>query len=344
MERKQNSQTVAWFWDFYTRDLLDLDPPYQRLSVWNQAFKDYFIDTILMDYPSPAIFLYEEITPDGVSKYNVVDGKQRLTAIFEFVRNGFPVAEITEEKELVGRKFKDFDDKIKTSFWGYQFSIEYVPTNEAGKIDKVFDRINRNTACLTEQELRHARFRGLFITTAEELSDWMTETMPQSFLNINPPERRRMKDVEFMSQLFLLLEDGQPRSYYSLSLDKPYSDRDHEWEHKDEVSKKFRNTTQAITDILKSADGKELFNTRLRNRADFYLLFGAVNDLMGDGILPEPVICASRLKEFIELINSGDQRRRYVKTYHNSVASSRNQANSRKKGISVLKKVLLDNK
>ena len=86
-KRRQNFQTVSWFWDLYQRKFLDLDPPYQRRSVWNQSYKDDFIDTVLLQYSSPAIFLYEEISPDtGLSKYHVVDGKQRLTAIFDFIR------------------------------------------------------------------------------------------------------------------------------------------------------------------------------------------------------------------------------------------------------------------
>jgi hypothetical protein len=60
MNRRQNFQTIAWFNDLYNRELLDLDPPYQRRSVWTQTFRDYFIETLLLDYPAPTIFLYEE--------------------------------------------------------------------------------------------------------------------------------------------------------------------------------------------------------------------------------------------------------------------------------------------
>jgi len=74
--RRHNLQTIAWFNDLYKRGLLDLDPPYQRRSVWNQAYKDAFIDTVLIEYPSPAIFLYEEISEEGQSKMHVVEGKQ----------------------------------------------------------------------------------------------------------------------------------------------------------------------------------------------------------------------------------------------------------------------------
>ena len=44
-----------------------MDPPYQRRSVWNQSFKDYFVDTVLLGLPAPAIFLFEETQPCELS-------------------------------------------------------------------------------------------------------------------------------------------------------------------------------------------------------------------------------------------------------------------------------------
>lgn len=84
-ERRQTTQAIAWFWDLYRRDLLNLDPPYQRRSVWSPSYKDYFIDTILLDYPAPAVFLFEDIDENGLAIYSVVDGKQRLSTVFEFL-------------------------------------------------------------------------------------------------------------------------------------------------------------------------------------------------------------------------------------------------------------------
>lgn len=51
------------------------------------AFKNDFIESLLLNYPVPSIFLYEDMMPEGIATYHVVDGKQRLTAIFEFVKN-----------------------------------------------------------------------------------------------------------------------------------------------------------------------------------------------------------------------------------------------------------------
>lgn len=105
MARRQNFQNLSWFYDLYKRDLLDLDPPYQRRSVWNQSFKDYFVDTVLLEYPSPAIFLYEQITDAGQSIYHLVDGKQRLTTLFEFVADEFPVSETSSLTRVQGTYF-----------------------------------------------------------------------------------------------------------------------------------------------------------------------------------------------------------------------------------------------
>jgi hypothetical protein len=47
--RRHNSQMISWFLDLYERNRLNLNPPYQRpyqrRSIWDQAFKNYFIDT-----------------------------------------------------------------------------------------------------------------------------------------------------------------------------------------------------------------------------------------------------------------------------------------------------------
>ncbi|NES18016.1 MAG: DUF262 domain-containing protein [Symploca sp. SIO3E6] len=181
MNRAINFQTVSWFWDLYTRKLLELDPPYQRRSVWNQDYKDFFIDTALNNYPTPAIFLYQDITPEGISRYSVVDGKQRLSTLFEFAENKFPVSEEATITRLRGKYFKDLNTEVKQGFWKYQFAVEYVPSSEEAIINNIFDRINRNLRKLTPQELRHAKFNGLFINTVEDLTEWMTLVLPTNF-------------------------------------------------------------------------------------------------------------------------------------------------------------------
>ena len=77
VEQRLTAQDISWFLDLDNRGQLDLDPPYQRRSVWSPKDRRFFLDTIFRGYPSPSIFLHKEII-DGKTIYYVVDGKQRL--------------------------------------------------------------------------------------------------------------------------------------------------------------------------------------------------------------------------------------------------------------------------
>ena len=93
IERSPTRQSVAWFVDLINRGLV-FDPPYQRRSVWSKQYKSFFIDTIMRNFPSPPIFLHMQVSPDGAVKYYVVDGKQRLESIIDFIERRFVELEV----------------------------------------------------------------------------------------------------------------------------------------------------------------------------------------------------------------------------------------------------------
>lgn len=339
MPRRQTQQTIAWFWDQYERDRLDLDPPYQRRSVWNQSYRDYFIDTILLEYPAPAIFLFDELSPDGVSIFHVVDGKQRLTTIFEFIQNRFPVADSAKLEALRGLYFKDLDDDRKRTFWAYEFSVEYLPSAEEGVINEIFDRINRNTARLTAQELRHARYDGVFITRCEELTDWMTTQLPQGFPNIASQSRKQMKDVELVAQILLRLE-GEPRGYSTALLDEAFSNRDTEWEPAIEIENTFRSLIATTKEILETEPGTALQRSRIRNQTDFYSLMGALSRC--DLASLDEVEAATRLLAFMEVVEDDEARMgdEQAKEYYEAARSASNDTAQRVLRENILAEVL----
>jgi hypothetical protein len=330
--RRQNFQTISWFWDLKKRGLLDLDPPYQRRSVWNQAYKDNFIDTILMQYPAPAIFLYEEVTPDGTSTYHVVDGKQRLTAVFEFVTGIFPIAEESPVSHLRGKYFENLNGDDKTAFWTYQFSVEYLPTNEEAIVNGIFERINKNTAKLTRQELRHARLSGLFVTFAEEMADLMAKTLPEGFPRFESQSRKQMKDVELVANVLLYLEDGV-RGYSQDELDQAFSDRDSSWDSMAVARKRFMETILCLDKLVRKPEVNPLFRTRLRNQADFYSLFTVVSELLERrNISCEDPATSERLGNFIAAVEDEERRgndQRAVE-YFNAARSNSNDTGPRK--------------
>lgn len=52
--------TIQWFLEIAAAGQLDLEPPYQRRSVWSEDYRRFYIDSILRDFPSPAIYLQVE--------------------------------------------------------------------------------------------------------------------------------------------------------------------------------------------------------------------------------------------------------------------------------------------
>lgn len=344
-QRQQNLQPLAWFWDLHNRARLDLDPPYQRRSVWNQAYKDHFIDTVLLNLPAPAVFLYEELDPSGIAKYSVVDGKQRLTTVFEFVQNFFPVADSAEASAFRGKYFKDFEDKDKRTFWSYRFLVEYLPSRDDTFINDVFNRINKNVSKLTPQELRHAKFSGAFADAAEKLAEWMSEVLPSKFPRITTSSRAQMKDVEVVSQLLLYLENGVS-SFSQQDLDVAYADRDADWPAFTMVDKRFRETIQFINAVVTDAElGAELLASRLQNQADFYSFFAASAELASGGHLPPPAEAARRLYDFLDMVSAAPKQEPFsqaARQYFEDARSASNDKGPRTRRIETIRRVLID--
>lgn len=339
MPRRLNFQTISWFYDQHQRSLLDMEPRYQRRSVWSPSYKEDFIDTILLQYPAPSIFLYEEIESSGRTINHVVDGKQRLTAVFEFADGVFPVGDSFANKDLRGKYFKQFDDQAKTAFWSYQLAVDYLPSDQESILKEVFERINKNIAKLTPQELRHARLDGEFLRATEELTSWLAGQLPRDVPRMPSQIRAQMKDVEFTAQLLLHLEEGN-KSHNQDELDDAFVERDASWPKGNETRERFRTVIVQLAKLFKEPDGDKLAKTRLHNQADFYSLFGAIAKINN----PDPPIDIWRdnLLRFVEIVDD-DQRRREnaeAEKYFKAARSNSNDQTPRRERIEILTHVL----
>lgn len=341
MIRKTNFQNLAFFYDLHIRGLLNLDPAYQRRSIWSQRFKDFFIDTVINNYPCPAIFLYEEISPAGTAKYNVVDGKQRLLTCFEFVENAFPVYEESTIASLRAKSFREFSDPAKLEIWRYQFAVEFVPQEDERLITEIFDRINRNVARLTRQELRHAKYYGEFIQEVEAAAEKMSEILPDNFPVMALQSRKQMKDLEMVGNLLLLIEKGT-RSYSQDQLDEAYSERDEIWPEREEVARAFTATMIAISQILNVWPEAELSKSRLRNQADFYSLTGATHNLLKANAVPTPMEAAKRVRKFIEYVDDPTLRATFspAEAYYAAARSASNDQGPRQTRINMMSGII----
>jgi len=283
-----------------------LDPPYQRRSVWNLEYKQFFIDSVLRNYPAPTIFLQVDVSPDSPTTYHVIDGKQRLTALFEFVEDKFQTPDTMADLGLEGRYYSDLPDEAKIALLEYVFAVENISKASPTELNEAFDRLNRNVARLNKQELRHARFGGEFIRKVEQLAEhpfW-------SQIGVATPARiRRMLDVEYVSELYVVSMAGTQES--KDSLDEIYATNDREIANEEHADKTFL----ATQDFLRQVDALyPLKSTRFGNLADFYSLWSAITNLINENVDLEADVVAAALERFAAEIASqeGQDARDYL--------------------------------
>lgn len=193
---------------------------------------------------------------------------------------------------------------------------------------------------MTPQELRHAKYGGEFITTTESLAEWMLERLPAGFPNFAAQSRKQMKDIELTAHLLLLLEDG-PKGSSQTDLDKAFNDRDESWEKRKDVEERFRSVVQFISSILN--DEADLTKSRLKNQADFYSLFGAVDRILLSASLDESE-SAERLTRFLLKVEDEEARGnvRELREYFEAARSASNDTGPRSTRLEIIEQVLLD--
>jgi hypothetical protein len=222
MKRRPTTQDLTWLIDLARTNRLDLDPPYQRRSVWTRKDKQFFLDTVLRNYPSPAIFLHKSIGEGGAATYHVVDGKQRVQTILDFVGNKIRAPSDFGDARIDDKRWSEIqaEEELMQSFWNYQMTVEMIDFAEGSVVNEVFDRLNRNSRKLARQELRHARFDGWLISLAEaeaQKSEW------QGLFVSTRARAKRMVDVQFISELLLVLLDKKIVGFDQDYLDESYA-------------------------------------------------------------------------------------------------------------------------
>jgi hypothetical protein len=144
-------------------DDYELNPEFQRRHRWDNTKKSKLIESFIMNVPIPPIFLYE----DRFSHYEVMDGLQRMTAIYEFYIDRFSLEGLEEWPELNGRRYSSLPEQIKRGIDRRYLSsvilLQETAKNEteATRLKQlVFERINSGGIKLEPQEARNAIFNG----------------------------------------------------------------------------------------------------------------------------------------------------------------------------------------
>jgi len=138
---------------YATKEQINLDPPYQRLSIWDTYKQQCFIDSVINGFDIPKLYFHQLSSPSNqANKYNyaVIDGKQRLLALWEFMSNRLPLAPDfiffeDESIQAVGAKYQDLMAKfprLRARFDGFDIPITIVESDDINFIEDLFARLN----------------------------------------------------------------------------------------------------------------------------------------------------------------------------------------------------------
>ena len=90
-------------------NIIDISPDFQRRDRWDDERRSRLIESFLINVPVPPVYLNSE----PQKPYEVIDGKQRITAIFEFVSNEMPLTGLNVLTKLEGYKFSELNDDLR---------------------------------------------------------------------------------------------------------------------------------------------------------------------------------------------------------------------------------------
>lgn len=135
---------------------IDPRPSYQRGPVWSKSKKQLLMDSILRQYDIPKIYLRAVDSPPY--KYEVIDGQQRLRAIWEFCQDKFPLPEDCDPvrgHEVANKPFSGLPNDLVDEFQSYELSFVILEDANEEEVEEMFTRLN-NGETLTAAEKRNA--------------------------------------------------------------------------------------------------------------------------------------------------------------------------------------------
>lgn len=202
---------------------LRFDHPVQRASgQWSALQRSLLIHSILGEFPIPPLYLIKCKSGDD-TVYQVLDGKQRCTNVFEFINGDFalhastpPVLNMDGDwYEIANKRFEDLSEEFQDAIRGYRFTIYVIEDATDEEVEEAFARLNASTSLTQIQKSRPEM--GI------ELARWTKEMTRYPFftqaVSLTLSQARRESELEVLLQSMLLLDardEGYP--YKAISM------------------------------------------------------------------------------------------------------------------------------
>jgi hypothetical protein len=340
---KPNTQALSWFYGEHKKEALLLDPKYQRNPIWSIGQKCFLIDSLISGSPIPQVFINIQNKGTGTNRrtiYEVVDGQQRLRAILEFMNGEYALIRTTAKSYPVsdiygphiGKTYSELPPNLQDAIWNYSLAVQELRGWTDIEIRALFRRLNYVVEKLSKQELRHSQYFGEFVEAVESLArnDFWDEIGL-----FTRRDSQRMKDIEFISELFVVLIDGVQDG--QKSLDTFYADYDVIFPKRSSYTTRFNQTVASLKTIKDYLKG-----SRFTKKGDFYGLFAATAKLVENAKGPVDLSAAEPALRKLdsELAKDPEEQNDRATRYYSTIIEGPNKRAKREERVQILTQLL----
>ncbi|MCU0674228.1 MAG: DUF262 domain-containing protein [Myxococcota bacterium] len=168
---------------------------FQRGFVWTKRQSDRFIESLLLGFPVPGIFLYR----DDDNRMLVMDGQQRLRTLRSFYegvlgKSQYSLEHVHQQYQGLTYKTLDPEDRRKLDDSVIHATVirQDIPEASHASVYLIFERLNTGGTALRPQEIRAALYHGTFATLLGDLNNEV------SWRKLVGPKSKFLKDQELI--------------------------------------------------------------------------------------------------------------------------------------------------
>lgn len=210
-ERTVKTQTIEY--DLETlvkkinRNIIKLNPEYQRKHRWDNETSSKLIESLILNIPIPFIYISQDVDVDDEvdtesSRFSVIDGQQRLTAIYNFFQNEYELQGLEVLDSLNGANYKDLPSFLIRRLEERSIKCLRIDSTLDPQVKyDIFERLNSGSVKLESQELRNATCRGPFKELIKSLSQNIN-FIKSCKLTPNSKRVKKMEDEELVLRFF----------------------------------------------------------------------------------------------------------------------------------------------
>lgn len=144
-----------------------IDPEWQRNYVWDVARASKLIESFLLDIPVPVIYLAK----NGAGKYEVIDGLQRLTSVFNYLDNKYKLQRLDLLSEHKGKTFAQLPTDVQNKLEDSILRSFELSDSDGDIHFIVFERLNTGGVKLNDMEIRNCLYRGSLNSLIKNLAE-----------------------------------------------------------------------------------------------------------------------------------------------------------------------------